>query len=166
MSTNGRAEKEEAGFTLVELLIVMVLLGIVMGVVANTLWTVQRSEAYTRGRTTALDEMRLALNRMTKDLRQAYDINTTPTASHLDVDTYVNGVETRVVYDVTDGVITRSVGSGTAQLVQDELTTDNIFTYTPDALSPNMVAVVFVVKPSNLPDTTLTLNAEIEFRNR
>jgi hypothetical protein len=28
-----------------------------------------------------------------------------------------------------------------------------------------MVAIVFVVKPSNLPNTTLTLNAEVELRN-
>jgi prepilin-type N-terminal cleavage/methylation domain-containing protein len=167
MPTRRRTSAEdESGFTLVELIIVMVLLALVLAVVANTLWTVQRSEAYTRGRTVALDDMRSALNRMTKDLRQTADINGTPTASHLDIDTYIDGVETHVVYDVTDGVLTRSVGNGTAQLVQDELTNDEIFTYTPDATAPNMVAVVFVVKPSNLPDTTLTLNAEIELRNR
>lgn len=166
MKNRSPREKNESGFTLVELLIVMVLLGVVMGVIANTLWTVQRSEAYTRGRTEALEDMRTALNRMTKDLRQVVDINTTPTASHLDVDTYINGVETHVVYDVTGGVLTRSIGGGTVELVQDELTNNDIFTYTPDALAPNMVAVVLVVKPSNLPDTTLTLNAEIELRNR
>ena len=166
MKTRVPAEKKETGFTLVELLVVMALLGVVMAVIANTLWTVQRSEAYTRGRTVALDDMRGALNRMTKDLRQSTDFNSTPTSSHLDIDTYVNGVSTHVVYDVTDGVLTRSVGGGTAQLVQDELTTDDVFTYTPDAAAPNVVSILFVVKPSNLPNTTLTLTAEIEFRNR
>jgi prepilin-type N-terminal cleavage/methylation domain-containing protein len=160
-----RTEADESGFTLVELLIVMVLLAIVMAVISNTLWTVQRSEAYTRGRTIALDDMRSALNRMTKDLRQAAAVNSTPTASHLDIDTYVKGVLTHVVYDVSDGVLTRSAGAGSAKLVQDELITDDIFTYTPDASAPNMVAIVFVVKPSNLPNTTLTLNAEVELRN-
>jgi hypothetical protein len=36
----------------------------------------------------------------------------------------------------------------------------------PDATNPDVVSIVFVVKPPNLPDTTLTLNAEVTFRNR
>ena len=157
----------EAGFTLLELVIVISLLSLVMVVMFNTLWSVQRSEAYTRGRVAAIDNMRISLNRITKDLRQATDFNTTPTVSHIDVDTYVNGTAVRVVYDVTDGVITRSVDEATPIVMHEELTRDSIFTYTPvDSEIPDTIKVELVVKPSNLPDTTLTLNSEIELRNR
>jgi prepilin-type N-terminal cleavage/methylation domain-containing protein len=166
LTTTTERDGAEGGFTLVELVIVMMLLGIVLAVLGNTLWTVQRSEAYTRGRTAALDDMRATLNRMTKDLRQTADLNGTPTASHLDVDTYVKGVAATVVYDVTGGALTRKVNGGTAKTLMTGLTTNNIFTYTPDASAPSIVSILLVVKPSNLPNTTLTLNSEIELRNR
>ena len=111
--------------------------------------------------------MRISLNRITKDLRQATDFNSAPTTSHIDIDTYLDGTPIRVAYDVSDGVITRSVNGGAPIVMHQELTRDTIFTFTPvDAESPDTVKVELVVKPSNLPDTTLTLNSEVELRNR
>lgn len=161
-----RAEERERGITVVEVVVVMSLLSIVMAVILSTLWQAQRGEAYTRGRTAALDEMRISLNRMTKDLRQVYEINGTPTATYLDVDTYVDGVPAQVVFDMSGGTLRRTVNGGSPSIVQSGLTNGSIFTYTPDATSPNLVTITFQTKPSNLPDTTLTLEAEITFRNR
>jgi hypothetical protein len=133
---------------------------------ANTLWSVQRSEVYVRGRSAAIDDMRSALNRMTKDLRQTYAINGVPTSTHLDVQTYIKGVEARVVFDMSGGTLKRSVNGGGAVTIQDGLTNASIFTYSPDASAPDVVMITFAVVPSNRPDTTLTLNAEVTFRNR
>jgi type II secretory pathway component PulJ len=157
---------DESGFTILELVIATALLMLVFVVMFNTLWSVQRSEAFTRGRTAAMDNMRVSLNRITKDLRQANDINGTPTPSHLDVDTYINGAPAHVVYDVTGGTITRKVNSGAAVAMHKELTSNAIFTYDPSPDSPDTVTIEVVVKRSNLPDTTLTLSSEIELRNR
>jgi Tfp pilus assembly protein PilV len=156
---------KDAGFTLIEILIVMTLLMVVMGILFSMLWQAQKSEMYSRGRTEALDSMRTALDRMTKDLRQAYNINGAPGPKSLDVDTYVNGAKVRVVYDMSGGNLTRSVNAGPPVIIQADLRNASIFTYTPDANVPTLVSVVFAVKPPNLPDTTLTLEAEVRFRN-
>jgi Tfp pilus assembly protein PilW len=162
-----RNRADERGFTILEVVVTTLLLTLVTVVLFQNLWNVQRSEAYTRGRTAAMDNMRVSLNRMSKDLRQATSINVPPTASHLDVDTYIDGTRTRVAYDVTGGVITRKVGAGDPVVMHTELTNDAIFTYTPAAsASPDTVKIELVVKPSNLPGTTLTLNSEVKFRNR
>jgi prepilin-type N-terminal cleavage/methylation domain-containing protein len=163
---SGTRERAQNGFTVLEVVITTALLALVIVVLSSTLWQVQRSEAYSRGRTAALDDMRISIARMTKDLRQAYEINGTPSATSLDVNTYVNGAPARIVYDMGGDTLTRTVNGGTAVVVQDGLTNASIFTYTPDATAPDVVSIVFVVEPPNLPDTTLTLNAEITFRNR
>ncbi|MGQ0825741.1 MAG: PulJ/GspJ family protein [Actinomycetota bacterium] len=159
-------EKGEDGFTLVELAIAMTLLTIVMTVLMSTLWSVQRSEMYTRGRTAALDDMRAAVNRMTKDLRQTSDTVGTPAPSSLTVETYVDGTAATVEYEVSGETLIRRVNGGVSTPLISGLTTSDIFSYTPDAVTPNMVAIVLSVQPANLPETTLTLDAEIEFRNR
>ena len=110
--------------------------------------------------------MRASIGRMTKDLRQAYNINQPATDTRLDVDTYVDEQPARVVFDMSGGTLTRSVNGGTPTIVQDGLTNSSIFTYAPDALAPDVVSIVFAIKPQNLPDTELVLNAEITFRNR
>jgi Tfp pilus assembly protein PilW len=161
-----RTDDRDGGFTIIEVVVATSLLMIVFIVMFNTLWSVQRSEAFTRGRTAAMDNMRVSLNRITKDIRQANDINGTPTASHLDIDTFVNGTPAHIVYDVTGGTITRKVNGGAAVVMHKELTQDAIFTYEPDADAPDTVKIELVVKPSNLPDTLITLSSEIELRNR
>jgi type II secretory pathway component PulJ len=164
--TSGR-DRNEAGFTLIELVTVTLLLTIVMVATLSSLWSIQRSEAYTRGRTAAMDNMRISLNRISKDLRQATDINVAPTPNHLDIDTYVDGSIHRVVYDVSGGTLTRQVDAGNAVVMHQELTEDNIFGWPEDeGESPHTILIEMVVKPSNLPDTRLTLSSEVQLRNR
>ena len=156
----------ERGFTLIELVVVVALLSIVMSVVANTLWEAQRSEAYSRGRTAVLDEMRVALNRMSKDLRQTSAVIGTPTPSRIEVRTYVAGVQETVIYQATSASLTRTLKGGAVEIVYSDLVTADVFSYEPDTLAPEVVKIVLVVTPSNLPDTTLTLDSEVRLRNR
>ena len=69
----GRLERsrDAGGFTLVELLVVMLLLGIVGGVVGSAFVSGLRSSSATTARTVALHELEMALQRMTRDLRAA-----------------------------------------------------------------------------------------------
>jgi prepilin-type N-terminal cleavage/methylation domain-containing protein len=166
-NTHRQNGRDEAGFSLIELMVVTVLLTIVIVATLSTMWSIQRSETYTRGRTAAMDNMRISLNRMSKDLRQAGDFNATPTSNHVDVDTYVDGVAHRVVYDVNAGTLTRQLDGGDAVIMHKELTEDDIFHYPEDDLeTPDTVLIEMVVKPSNLPDTRLTLSSEVQLRNR
>ena len=77
-----------------------IMLAIVGFVLIQTLDTVTRSEAYQADRTQSLDSMRLVLNTMTKELRQATAVDdATSTASHISFTTYVHGASRRVQYD-------------------------------------------------------------------
>ena len=45
------------------------------------------------------------------------------------------------------------------------ITTTSVFDYTPDADTPQSVAIDLLVKPSNLPNTTVELKSTVEMRN-
>lgn len=161
-----RARRGEQGITVLEMVVVTALLSLVIVVVLNALWHTQRSEAYSRGRTVALDEMRTAINRMSKDLRQTSRIVGTPTASRLEVETFVAETPATVVYEASGSGLTRTVSAGTVEIVQNELVSTNVFTYEPDADTATIVKIDLQVKPSNLPDTVLTLSTELDLRNK
>jgi prepilin-type N-terminal cleavage/methylation domain-containing protein len=61
----------EGGFTLVELLVVLVLMGVVGGVVTSAITTGLRSASATTTRTLALHDIEVALQRVGRDLRAA-----------------------------------------------------------------------------------------------
>lgn len=63
--------RDARGFTVVELLVVMLLLGIVGGVVGSAIVSGLNSSRATTARTVALHELEIALQRMTRDLRAA-----------------------------------------------------------------------------------------------
>ena len=83
--------------------------------------------------------MRISLNRITKDLRQATDFNSDADAEPLDVDTYLDGRRSVSYTTSTTGTLTRSVTAATPIVMHKELTDDNIFTYPVDAESPDTV---------------------------
>jgi prepilin-type N-terminal cleavage/methylation domain-containing protein len=66
-----RRANDERGFTLVELLVVMVLMGVVGGVVVNAVSTSFRSAAATTSRVRALHELEIGMQRISRDLRAA-----------------------------------------------------------------------------------------------
>ena len=156
---------EEGGFTLVEMMIVSALLALVIVVIFSTLVSVQKSETFTRGRTQALDQMRDAMNQMTRELRQASNVVPTPSPSHIEFDTFDFGKPIHVIYDATGTTLTRQVGSGTPSTLAQGLTTISVFDFSPDADTPQAVTIDLLVKPSNLPNTTVELKSDVELRN-
>jgi prepilin-type N-terminal cleavage/methylation domain-containing protein len=69
-----QVRREDRGFTLVEMLVGMVLIGIVSAIAITTITTVQRSSDVTIAEHDGVEEARLALNRMTRELRQAREL--------------------------------------------------------------------------------------------
>lgn len=70
----GAARKEDSGFTLVELLVAAMLLGIVGAIGTSMLVSAQRSADVTIAAHQSVEEARLALNRVSRELRQATSI--------------------------------------------------------------------------------------------
>jgi prepilin-type N-terminal cleavage/methylation domain-containing protein len=155
---------DEDGYTLVEVMIVSALFLLVMGIVFSMLVSSQRSEALERGRGQTLDDMTVTMDRMTKDLRQATSVIGTPTASHIEMMTYDNGVQVDVVYDANGTRLTRTT-NGKTSLVQNGLANTQLFTYIPSITTAQDVQISLIVAPPNLPSTTVTLDGEVHLRN-
>jgi Tfp pilus assembly protein PilW len=173
-----------AGVTIVELAITTALLLVVLLAAFNSFDTVSKSQAYQADRTQNLDDMRGALNRMTRELRQATSVTQpaatpSPTITYV---TYVNGVSTTIVYAATgtysavDGTcstgstcsLTRKVGTNAAFTVLTHLASNLIFTATSatDVTGIQWVEIDLSVNPARSPSTTLTLQSKVNLRNR
>jgi Tfp pilus assembly protein PilW len=163
--TTRRLHDDERGTSLVELLFTISLLSIVVVAFGSSFLSIQKSDAYVQGRAQSLDEMRVTISRMTRDLRQGAAFVGQPTASDLTVHTYVNGVSRDVRYEVTGSTLYRSVGGAAPIALQNGVVTPDIFSFAPDITSPQVVTITLQVEPRNAPDTTVTLESEVRLRN-
>jgi hypothetical protein len=142
---------------------------LVLGVLFTSLDGVVKSEAYTADRTASLATMRVTLNVMTRELRQASSVNeATSTASRIEFDTYGNGVPRHVVYDATGTTLTRTVNGGTAVTALTGLATTSLFSYVtaPPVPGAQWVHINLQVRPKKSPETVLVLDSEVNLRNR
>lgn len=144
----------------------MALLLVVTGTILLAYESTQRSEAFVRGRTATLDEMRITMNRMTKDARQASAVDTSSTGSRLEMDTYILGEPATVVYAVAGTALTRQVGNEPATVLQENLASPAIFGYVPSVAATEVVTMTMLVHPPDQPDTTVSLTSEARLRNR
>lgn len=162
--TSAASASGTEGYTLIEVMIVTALFLVVIGIVFAMLVSSQRSEALERGRAQTLEDMRVAMDRMTKDLRQASAVIGTPTDDHIEFMTYDNGAPIDVIYDASGTTLTRTA-AGKSSPLQKDLTTTSLFTYVPSSATPQDVQIELVVAPPNLPSTTITLDGEVHLRN-
>lgn len=102
------------GFTVVELLVVMVLLGIVGSVVGSAIVGGFRSSRATTARTVALHELEVAMQRMTRDLRAADPLVLSESGD------YASQLGARIDRDGTRSVVSYEiqVDDGVQQLVR------------------------------------------------
>jgi prepilin-type N-terminal cleavage/methylation domain-containing protein len=87
---SSRLARRDAGFTMVELLVAIVLTAILGGVVLTVLLGVNRSVTTTDAQQNLNEEARLALNRIARELRQATALTTPPGFSAASAITAVN----------------------------------------------------------------------------
>ena len=154
------------GFTLVELVMTMSLVGVVLGSMGLSLVSGQRTEHYAADRAAMLDATRASMARMTKDLRQASVIDPTSSGAHLMMTTFVQGIQRTVIYDISGTQLLRTVSGRSAEIVQTQLATSSIFSYTPDAATANIVTILLAAKPAASPHTVIQLTSEVELHNR
>jgi hypothetical protein len=141
------------------------LLMLVVAAFLGAFHSVEKSEAYVGGRSESLDDMRVTMARMTRDIRQGVGVVGIATTRHLRLSTYVDGAAQEVTYDVTGTTLTRKVGSGNAVVLQNGLGSTSVFQYSPSTTSPQVVTVTLTVVPPGAPDTTVTIDSEVQLRN-
>ena len=143
------------------------LLAIVMGGLLTVFESVQRSATFVQERSETLDEMRIALDQMTKEIRQAEEVQSTSTASKLEMTSYVLGVKKTIVYQLTGETLTRKVDSAAAAPIQTNVISTALFSYTTDAAGViQLVKLDLEVHPERRPETTILLTSEVRLRNK
>ena len=168
---------DEAGVTIVELMITSALLLVVLITVFNALDSVSASQAFQSDRSQVLGDMRNVMNKMTRELRQATAVQDIPvatqlilTTSSITYTTSINNTATAVVYTASGTALTRKVGTAAAFTVLKNLdpASLNIFTLrrATSVTGVQWVEIDLVVNPARRPATTLVLQSEINLRNR
>ena len=143
----------------------MSLLTIVLVSLLTIFTSVQRSTAFVQNRSEALDEMRLVIDQMTKEIRQATSVSVGSTSSRIDMQSYVLGVSKHIVYQASATGLTRSVNGGSAQILAKDLASFDVFTYTDSVTSVQLVGMTLQVHPKFRPLTVLVLTSEARLRN-
>jgi prepilin-type N-terminal cleavage/methylation domain-containing protein len=164
-SLRARARREEAGFTLVELLVAMGLLLIVLGAVLALLDSSKTVASRDQERTHAVREAQVGVYAMTKELRQAYSI-VSSSPYLIEVHVWKNGADHDVTYDCTGTSSagpplgqcvryeTTGGGQGNASVVVDRLINNQgsgrppVFAYTANGSGQTTYATVHVEAPS------------------
>ena len=155
--------RREDGVTLVELLVTMAVMAIVVTAVMS-IWLRGQSETQTVfNRRTDLNDMRFAMQLMTKELRQAAKVYSN-TASTIDVDTYINGAKHRVAFTASGTSLTRTVDSGTAETLVTNLSNTSLFTYDPVGGELHQITILMEVNTSSK-EGTLNLQSQVVTRN-
>ena len=128
---------------------------------------IQQTAARQQSRSETSDQVRLAMERMTKEIRQATNIRAGSTGTSLDMDAYVGGEEKHVTWTLADGELTRTIDGSTITMVE-RVQVSGIFTYTPDATDPSVISITLVAKPETFQKdvSEITLTSEIKLRNR
>jgi prepilin-type N-terminal cleavage/methylation domain-containing protein len=155
--TAGAPPRSERGFTLIELLVAMTFGLVVLGGAVTVFLGAVRSEPRTASKVAAIQQGRVAIERITRELRQGQDVPTA-TPSQLSLVTYVNedpcggspaseSKACRVTYTCTAGACSRVVAQpdgsspGTSAEVVSGLADSDVFSYAPDATEPAYVGV-------------------------
>jgi type II secretory pathway component PulJ len=157
-----RLDRED-GVTVVELMVTVAVMAIVVAAVMSVWLRGQTESSTVNARSNDLNDTRLAMQLMTKDLRQAAAVHT-DTASTIDVDTYVNGVKHRIAYTASGSNLTRSVDGVNAQRLLSNLANTNLFTYSFVGSTLHQITILLTVNTSSH-EGTLDLQSEVETRN-
>jgi type II secretory pathway pseudopilin PulG len=161
----------------VELVVVIGIVLVILGGVLSMLVVAFRTQSGQSARTDALDEMRGATARMTKEIRQALSIATCSSTQVLDMQTLINGTQARVIYDVSGTNLrrTRDPSPATAPCVPASnaitmtagLNSTAVFAYSPTTWTsaPAVVTITVIVQPRQSGATPVTLRTDIQLRN-
>ncbi len=175
--------RDERGITVLEVAIAMALSAIIMTAAYSLMDSGTRSERISQARQDAEVTMRAAINQATQDLRQAISIASTSTATNLDMQTLIDGVQHHIVYQVVgtapNATLQRTIDGGVAQTLASNIIAPQAFCY--QYIDPNCVAptIASLSSPSDLSSVriaiqltpiafnsgSITLATDVELRN-
>jgi type II secretory pathway pseudopilin PulG len=180
--------KGQKGYTLVEVFLVVVLILIIVSLVSSVLLTSERTNRDIVNIARSEIDARLALYRISKDIRETHDIITANGQevifqSNVDVDEYFERIRYFLVYEDEHYNLYRQVDSGESQLFINNITDNSIFIYYTDLGVPadgmsipvaeeELQNIRFVDITVNIDQSgiqsprTMTLNTMITLRNR
>ena len=170
---------QDDGFTLVELLVTVMLLGIVMSGVMTVVITVQRTQLFQVDTSVSMDETRKAMDRMRTEVRASRRVLTTSDEKGLDVwvDKDQDGVSDadeqvsyEIVADGTTAVLQRSTQAAPAPVVVGrQLSLDHSkFEYDngmPDFDTRVVTMTLTAEGPQSTSAEPLTVSAQVRLRN-
>ncbi len=176
-----RLRSDQRGFTLVELLVAMPLALLLVFAALNLYRVAADGQSATGNRADAVQSARVALERMTRELRQVgppVGVSLSPvrfsSSQVMDYTTWTRpaggaSVQRNVHYDCSGGRCMRSEGPiggalGTPTLVVDGVQNLDVFDPRPDALYPNYVAIKLNVRV-NGQTRPITVTDGVELRN-
>src|SRR5690349_4395235 len=99
--------RRDDGFSLIELLVVMMLLGIVSAIVSVTLTSTMRTTRQAQNRAYSAEAVQTQLERVARDVRVADPIRAA-SANSITVDDYRNNTCMRETWSLTSGNLVRS----------------------------------------------------------
>jgi prepilin-type N-terminal cleavage/methylation domain-containing protein len=116
-----RRLRDERGFTLIETIVTMAIMGIVLGVFGQMLLTTSKTSSHVEEQATLQNEVRVAVDRLTMDLRQATNANgTSPVESLSSTSLTFTSPDRltpfhlrRISYQLVNGELQRSVATST-----------------------------------------------------
>jgi Tfp pilus assembly protein PilW len=185
-------QSAEAGTSLVEVVIVAAVSLVILGGVLSMLESGTKAERATQARHSALLDLRAALVRIDKEVRQATSVASADSGDgtgrypSLNMCTYIGGSPIRVSYSVTNGNLTRAIAStpgatcsltdtlGTAVTMASRVTSTAPFCYISDptvgtCMPPGSATKVVQLSIAGSPDVSsagaITLATSIELRN-
>jgi prepilin-type N-terminal cleavage/methylation domain-containing protein len=175
----------EGGFTLTEMLVSIMIALIAFSSSLMVFNIAQKSQPRISDRAASIQEGRVWIERLTRELRQGATMVGTPTATSMTFLTYVQhaacgsgalgtSVQCRVTYTCTAGTCSRTEASpdgsvsDAAQQMVTGLQSDNAFSYAPDAAGAEYVGVTLRFPASDEEGDTedaVTLQDGVSLRN-
>lgn len=161
-----RTSAPDAGFTIIEVAVTTSILMVVIVSLLGVFISAQRSQAYVADRAQTLDDLRIAMDRLTKELRQATVVASGATATSISVQTYIAGATETIGWAKTGETLYRTDDWGGNIPLLAPVTNSDIFTYSPSADEPLVITVRLETRPRSSPDILLELTSEVRLRNQ
>lgn len=166
-----RRLRGEDGSSLIELVAAFGIFLLLLLAVMQLFDAAARSERSGQARHESLLEVREAMTRISKDLRQATSISATSTNDRIEMETLIAGESHQVVFDVVDGEVRRTIDGGQPVPLVDGVSTAEPFCFDPpDCLAtspsaPTMVRVSIDAEPEVFSGGPITLSSDVKLRN-
>lgn len=165
--------RDDRGLTVIEVVIASTLSLVILMGAFQLLDSGTRHERGQQARHSALLELRGAMTRMSKDVRQALSIEPSSTRTRLDMQGLVLGAQHQIVFELTGGKLVRKVdGASVGTPLASDVTSTAVFCYDPPdcvlatpSVEPTSIRISIAREPEVFSGGPITLATDVELRN-